>query len=197
MGKETDKLKKPDNTPVGYMFDGQLENVSKNKDGSTSITIKTNSNVNYDILDLFGQQVECAVKKIKAKKSVNANNYCWELCAQISVAIGVGSVDVYRQALRERGVYKDYEIPEDKVEEANKAWSNNGIGWFTERVDNAVDNKVILRCYYGTSSYNSAQLSRIIDFLTEEANDLGLTTLSNKRKEALINKWVAVDPIQE
>lgn len=188
-------MQKPDKTPVGYMFDGVLENVIKNDDGSTLITLRTNSNVNYDILDLYGQQIECAVKKIKAKKSVNANNYCWELCAQIAAATYLGSTDVYKEAIRQRGIYKDYEINEEDVKGLDKTWSEFGLGWFTEKVDNASDNKIILRCYYGTSSYNSAQLGMVINYLTEEANDLGLTTLSTRKKNELINNWTAVTEV--
>lgn len=179
------------------MFDGQLENILKNEDGSTSIVLRTNSNVNYDILNLFGQQIECAVKKIKAKKTVNANNYCWELCAQIAASMYLSSVDIYKEAIRQRGMYKDYEVPEDEIKKTNETWCSFGLGWFTEKVDNASDNKVILRCYYGTSSYSSAQLGMVINYLTEEANDLGLTTLSNKKKNELINNWTAVTVIEK
>lgn len=181
-------VNKPKKTPVGYMFDGTLESITKSE-GTTYITLKTNASVNNDILDLYGQQVECAVKKIKAKRSSNANNYCWELCAQIGAAVQLGSIDIYKEAVRHRGIYKDYEIPEENIVDVEKVWNEFGIGWFTDKVDNAPDNKVILRCYYGTSSYNTAQMANIINYLTEEADNLGLTTLSEHKKKELLKNW--------
>lgn len=175
--------------PVGYMFDGLLDKVSKDKDGVTYIVLKTTAAVKDDILDLYGQPIECAVKKRKAKKSINANNYCWELCAQIAASVGLGSIDVYKDAVRHRGVYKDYDVPPEEIENINNIWKDFGIGWFTEKVDRAPEDKVTLRCYFGTSSYNTAQMSSIINYLTEEADNLGLTTLSKENKDELIKTW--------
>ena len=89
---------KPSKTPVGYMFDCELEDIIKDEE-QTRIVLKTTATVNDDIYGLFEEPLECAIKKIRAKKSNNANSYCWELCAAIGAAGILRSIAVLDAAV--------------------------------------------------------------------------------------------------
>lgn len=182
-------MAKPEKTPMGYMFDCLLDSIKADNKGHVYITLKTHAKVNEDIASLCSQPLKCAIKTLKSKKSNNANAYCWELCAAIAASVNISSQEIYQEAIRNRGVYKDYVVPIEQQEEVNGTWSAFGIGWFTEKVDFASDDSIILRCYYGSSVYNSAQMARVINYLTDEANNLGLTVLSSRTKDELIDNW--------
>ena len=98
-------------------------------------------------------------------------------------------MDVYREAVREYGVYEDYIVEEKKIKEITDAWESFGIGWITDRVDFADKGKVIIRCYFGTSAYDSLQMTKIINYLVNEANDLGITILSERKRKELLKEW--------
>lgn len=183
---------KPSKTPVGYMFDCELEDIIKDEK-QTRIVLKTTATVNDDIYGLFEEPLECAIKKIRAKKSNNANSYCWELCAAIGAAVKLSSIDVYKEAVRSRGMYKDYVVPIDRFDEVSECWSELGIGWFAEKVDFASEDEIIVRCYYGTSTYNSLQMSNVIDYLVLEAENLDITTLSKGARSKLTDSWHPID----
>lgn len=186
-------MDKPKNTPIGYMFDCVIEDIKPDINGHSYITLKTHAKVNEDVFSLLGTPLNCAIKKQKTKRTVNANSYCWELCKQIAEKTGISSLDVYREAVREYGVYEDYIIEDKKTKEIKEAWESFGIGWITDRVDFADRGRVIIRCYFGTSTYDSLQMAKIINYLVNEANDLGITTLSERKRKELLKEWKETD----
>ena len=126
---------------------------------------------------LYQQKCDLAVKKYAKKKSKNANAYCWTLCEQLGEKLNGTKEDIYRQAIREVGIYKDIEIIEDAAGTMQRAWSGNGTGWVSEIVDNGQnDGFLLIRFYYGSSVYNSKQMSRLIDWLVQECKDQGIET---------------------
>lgn len=138
-----DNVKKPKATPIGYQFDCIIDNIQPEINGHGYITLKTHTKINEDIFNLLGSPLNCALKKQKTKRTLNANSYCWELCRQIAEKAGISSMDIYREVIREFGVYEDYVIEEDQVKSITATWESFGIGWITDRVDFADDGKVI------------------------------------------------------
>ena len=66
------------------------------------------------------------------------------------------------------------------------------LGWVTEQVDYMPDGEtVVVRCYYGSSTYNTKQMSRLIDFLVEECKELGIETMSPQELRSLMEAWHA------
>lgn len=182
-------MDKPKSPPVGYMFDCVIDNIKPDINGHGYIVLKTHAKINEDVFAMIGTPLTCALKKQKTKRTVTANSYCWELCKQIAETAGLSSVDVYKKAVREYGVYEDAVVDNDKVSKVCESWSNIGIGWFTEKVDYSGSDKVIIRFYFGTSSYSTSQMSRIIDFLVGEAEDLGITILSERKRKEILKEW--------
>lgn len=128
----------------------------------------------------------------KEKRSKDANGLMWALCGEISDAVGIPSVEVYRNAIREIGVYKDFEWTVNEAKTLRTAWSRLGIGWVTEQLDFTPDGEtLVVRCWYGSSTYNTKQMSRLIDNLIQDAEALGLPTPDSERIESLLKEWDA------
>lgn len=118
------------------------------------------------------------IVKYREKRSTTANAYMWALCRDIGEKVGLTKDEVYRDAVREMPVYKDFhDMSEDAAKTLSVAWSKLGTGWFTEQVDYEPDGEhVIVRAYYGSSTYNTKQMSRLIDLLLEQARSVGVET---------------------
>ena len=70
------------------------------------------------------------------------------------------------------------------------AWGRQGIGWLSEQVDYEPDGEhIVIRCYYGSSVYNSRQMARLIDWLVDEAKGLGLETKPQEYVNSLLEEW--------
>ena len=129
---------------------------------------------------------------VKAKKprSLNANAMCWQLCTEIARAVGVTKEEVYRDAIKSVGEYTPLPIREDAIEEFNRIWAGHGTGWFVEIIDDSkLPGYKLCFAYQGSSVYTVPQMSRLIDFLVQDAEALGIDTLTEREKSLLLEDW--------
>ena len=136
------------------------------------------------------------IDKYSAKRSLNANAYLWKLCSMIADKLSDDGVphtkeEIYRKAIKSRGIYREQgELPIDFAKTSRTAWEMLGTGWITEQVDFEPDGeRVIVRFYYGSSTYNTKQMSRIIDWLVVECQNLGIETKSQAEIDSLLSSW--------
>lgn len=136
------------------------------------------------------------IKKKRKKRSLNANCYLWEMCNQLAVELSKdGEIytkeDIYRDAIKRCGIYKEFsELSPKDAQTLRHAWEMLGTGWITEQVDYTPDGKnVDIRCYYGSSQYNTRQMSRIIEFVVEECKQQGIDTMTEQERSLLLQEW--------
>ena len=142
------------------------------------------------------QDADCDIKvtKHREKRSLNANRYLWELCGKIADKLSddgelFTKEDVYRNAVREVGVYQDTPMIYGFEDRLRKAWEAHGTAWITEIVDYCEDNAVLVRCYVGSSQYDSKQMKRLIDYIQQDCDALGIDYLTPDEQARLISLW--------
>ena len=130
------------------------------------------------------------LKKIKKRRSLDANAYCWALATEIAAAINMSKEEVYRRAIREGNTYVPCNIPNGKVEEFCRAWQSNGIGWFCVLADQgATAADRLIFAYQGSSTYDTKQMAALIDRLIQDASAIGIETLSERERSLLLEDW--------
>lgn len=149
------------------------------------------SQIYASILDAFKQRFlpneEYELKLIRKKRSLNANSFCWKICTEIGNAIGQTKEYVYKDAINHVGVYETLQFADDDAMERFKAkWRTNGEGWLTKTLDRQ---KRILMAYYGSSSYDTKEMSVLIDYLVTQAKDLGIQVLTEEQIELMKTEW--------
>lgn len=112
----------------------------------------------------------------KKKRSKDQNSYFWELLQQLCFEMNLDVIQEYKKRVKELGIFKQWEIDTINVPTFEKLWSDRGIAWFTEKVEE-IGNKAIINAYYGSSSYNSKQMSRLLDNLVQDCKEVGIQTL--------------------
>ena len=138
-------------------------------------------------------ELEITIKKPTKKRSVNANAYLWTLCDEIAKAVGTDKEDIYKALIRRVGVF-DYVIVKSQVADRfRRNWESKGVGWFCEDVFFPDKDKRQLIAYYGTSVYDTDQMSRVIDEAVEEARSNGVKTLTRKELNEIKEKWTRTD----
>lgn len=139
---------------------------------------------------LRDDELEIVLKKYRRRRSLDANAYAWVLCEKIAVAVYITKIEVYREAIRAVGVYKDFPpLDEATAATLETAWGKVGIGFLTERGYAPDGEKIIVRCYYGSSTYNTRQMWRLIQWLITEATQLGLETKTPAELALLMEDW--------
>ena len=132
----------------------------------------------------IGKNEEIEVKRKKRRKKANA--YFWKLLQELCEEMNIDVIEEYRRRVKELGIFKQWEIETSNVPTFVKMWEDKGIAWFTEKVEE-IGNKAIINAYYGSSSYNSKQMSRLIDNLVQDCKEVGIQTLDEIELERLIN----------
>lgn len=132
------------------------------------------------------------VDKIKKRRSLDANDYCWVLCTMIADRLRdphITKKDVYRKHIKEVGCFESLAIQENAVDRFSEAWEKNGIGWFTEVVDSKLNGCKKVFAYYGSSVYDTAEMARLIDSIIEDCRSLGIETMPPDEMNSLLKEW--------
>lgn len=141
------------------------------------ITFLINNNItsleeieNENLLDI-------EAKKHRNKRSIDANAYCWVLIGKLSEKMNIPSIDIYRMAIREIGAYEVLPIRIDALEKFIQAWQKNGAGWICEDLGKSkLEGYTNVKAYYGSSSYDTKEMSKLIDILVEDCKLQGIPT---------------------
>lgn len=141
-----------------------------------------------EFINLTAEEVE--IKPKKRKRSLDANAYMWVLCDKIAKVAGTTKEAVYLDTVRDVGVF-DYIMVADKAVDAFiEKWKTNGIGWHAEKHHKAkVEGCTVIIAYYGSSTYDTKQMSRLVDMIVQMAKELGIETMTPKELEQLKEKW--------
>lgn len=133
---------------------------------------------------------ELTVEKRTKKRSLDANRYMWQLLDKIADVLKRQKEDLYLEYVKQCGLFKDFTLTESEAKTFKVAWSMLGTGWPVEQVDYDEDGeRIILRAYYGSSRYNTKQMSRLIDMVVEDAKELGIETMTPDELSRLKGAW--------
>lgn len=129
------------------------------------------------------------ISEHKEKRSLNANSYCWTLIGKIAGVVGNTKEEVYREYIRNKGIYRIVTMNKEAVPTFIKIWSERGLGWLCETSETKIAGLVDVVAYYGTSSYNTKQMANFIDYVVQEAKQLNIETLTPDKIEELKALW--------
>lgn len=132
---------------------------------------------------------EFEIKEIKRKRSLNCNAYAWVLIGQIADLIGRTKEDVYRDYIKNKGIYRIITIGTKAVPTFEKLWSERGLGWICETMETKIEGLTDVIAYYGTSSYNTKQMANFVDYIVQEAKQLGIPTKEDIEIERMVKEW--------
>lgn len=144
---------------------------------------------NYDAaVKLLQGNYEIVLQKRQKPRSLNANAYFWKLADELAKVLQITKEEVYARAIKQVGVYEVMTVSIESYSHFKKIWESNGIGWIVDRLcDDGVN--ATIHAYYGSSTYNSSQMARLIDWLVQEAEEQGIETLTPRERSLLIDQW--------
>lgn len=130
------------------------------------------------------------IKVRKKKRSLDANAYAWVLIDKIADKMSLDKVSVYREYIKNiGGVSETVCIKKEAADNLIKAWQAHGIGWQTDTFPSKIDGCVNITLYYGSSTYDTKQMSTLIDQIIWDADKMGIDTLTPNEKLSLISRW--------
>ena len=69
-----------------------------------------------------------------------------------------------------------------------RIWEKQGLGFLVQEVSKK-DKCIKVNCYYGSSTYNTKEMSLLIEDLIELAKTLNVETKSQSEIDSLLKEW--------
>ena len=133
------------------------------------------------------------IKEYRKKRSLDANAYAWTLIGKLAAKLSTDGVvitpdQVYREAIRDvGGNYEVIPIRDDALERWQQIWTAKGLGWVCEVIGKSkIDGYTNTRCFFGSSVYDSAQMTRLISIIVDECKAVGVETMTPEELESLL-----------
>lgn len=147
------------------------------------------SNEITSLQEFKGLKLNLKITKYRAKRSLDANAYMWVLISELQEVISRPKEEIYKDLIKEIGVYEVVPIKDIAVEKFCDAWSQNGLGWITETTKSKLEGYTNVLAYYGSSTYDTKQMTRLIDLVIQECNQYGIETRSQEELESMLKEW--------
>lgn len=178
-----------------HEFVGRVSNIATSyATGRAVLTIEADGGAQalFRVFDELkdAEKLSFKVAKFRQRRSLDANAYCWVLIGMIAEKTGVSNSEVYRAAIKEVGGNYDVVcVKSEAVEALCNGWSRNGLGWQTDTMPSKIDGCTNVVLYYGSSTYDVAQMSRLINIIVQDCAELGIETRSPEEIESLLSSW--------
>ena len=133
----------------------------------------------------------CTIKEFRKKRSLDANAYFWVLTGQIAAAVLATPEEVYRSYVRDiGGNYEVFPVRNDVADKFPGIWEADHIGWFADNLGPSKhEGYTNFRCYYGSSLYDTQQMTRLLNLAITDCKELGIETLSEMELSRLKEEW--------
>lgn len=159
-------------------------------DGELCLKVKNPPAARQFVISMKQRTYTCEVKEQHKKRSLDANAYFWVLADKLAEATRISKEDIYRHAIREIGGNSTTVCVRDiAAEKLCQGWEKNGLGWLADTFPSKLPGCVNVTLYYGSSTYDTKQMSRLIDNIVQDCQAVGIETLTPDKLALLVEEW--------
>lgn len=176
---------------------GEYKSAQRDLDGGLCVTftIDDERETLAKLEELKDKKLVLEFKKYNPKRSLNANAYFWLLCDKIAKVLGSDKDTIYLLQLKRYGTYEAIEViaeaqkyiePLYRVIEVDHYFHNAMVD---DSGHDYVAKMASLRCYIGSSHYDSKEMADLINGTVNDCHDLGIETWTPEEINNLVLHW--------
>lgn len=170
-------------------FKGRLKDHIIKLGGKVVLMLDTDLSAEY-LEEIKDKELKVQMSVWRQDRSLNANNYCWKLLDEIAQRMHSTKEEVYQEIISKVGVFEILPIRNEAVDNFVEKWQSRGLGWVCNIMrDSKIPNYTNVIAYYGSSVYNTKEMSRLIDEVVQEAQALGVQVKTPQELAELKNLW--------
>lgn len=170
-------------------FTGQLQNVSQDwQTGQYQITFTVNEAGAINEVNNIKECEKLSIKAVKYRnrRSLDANAYLWVILQKMADKLHRDKWGLYLDMLGQYGVFTHIIVKPHMVEKVKNEW--RAVKELGEVSVNGTTG-IQLQCYFGSSTYDTKEMSVLIDGVVSEARELGIETLPPDELERMKAQW--------
>lgn len=135
-------------------------------------------------------ELDLKVAKKCRKRSLDANAYAWVLIGRLAEKLKIPKEEIYRQYIKDIGCFEPLPIRSDRVEAFKSIWEAKGVGWVLEVIDDSkLKGYKLCHAYFGSSTYNTDEMSRLIDLIVQDCKEQEIETMTPAEIAELKSLW--------
>lgn len=158
------------------------------------ITVDKSNREHVQELMSDAHTLDVVIARQKQKRTTDANAYAWVLMGKLADKLGISAEEIYREYVTNiGGNFTVVPVKDEAVETWVQNWEHapkTKIGWVskilgkakTEGYTNTVN-------YYGSSTYDTRQMSRLIDLIIADCKSQGIETMTPDEIARLKANW--------
>lgn len=163
---------------------GRLKSASKDfLTGKTLLTLEVDSHV--DLKELEGD-LRITTKKWREKRSKDANALFWACVGEIAAVLHEDKWEVYLGLLKSYGRFSYVIVPEGAVGRMKEMWRETEV---VGDIDVNGRKAVQMLCYYGSSTYDSLEMSNLINGTMQEMDSLEIPRPDGGEIRRALAEW--------
>ncbi len=141
-----------------------------------------------ELLDIIRKRklLSVEIKQYRQKRSLDSNAYLWVLLAKLATLLNTDKDSLYIEMLDRYGVFTHIIVKPEMVDRVKAEWRT-----VRELGEVTINGKagVQLQCYFGSSTYNSAEMAKLIDGVVSECKDVGVEVMPPDELELMKSLW--------
>lgn len=147
-----------------------------------------------EFVDTMKEGAEYTATLRRQGRSLTANAYAWTLMGKLAAKLNESVNEIYRNIILEIGDnFEVLAMPSEAVDDFCAHWESNGIGWMVVRIgEHALRGYDEVAAYYGSSVYDTKQMSDLIDLVVQECREQGIETLPPNKLAAMKEEWMDI-----
>lgn len=139
-----------------------------------------------------GKPYTALLKRFSPKRSLDANAYFWVLCGKLAARLELSPNEVYRQYIPDvADNYVIFPVREDLIDKVSRMWCEGHTGRIAEDIGECRKTAGYhnLRCYIGSSDYDTVQMSRLINLVVDDCKQQGIETKTPQELAVMMAGW--------
>ena len=131
------------------------------------------------------------LKEYTKRRSKDANAKLWALIGELSKILRIPEEEIYQGYIPDVGSnYRIVPVKPEDIKAFSEEWCMNHIGRMADDMGPCVSKDLQgyhnLKLYKGSSEYDRATFSRLLDLVMQDCRQLGIETLSERERSLLL-----------
>ena len=175
-------------------FTGSFKNVSRDFESEKyQVTFTVNEKAALRELDNIKDCEKLNIKatKYRKKRSLDANGLLWLCLGRIAEALNTDKWFIYLQMLKRYGQFTHVYLKEEVVEEVKRQWRECEVVGRKVINEGEDDEETVIDmlCYFGSSTYNTREFSKLLEGVISEMKEMGLDTPPSQEMRRALEEW--------